>query len=108
IRSLSCGETNACRERPSAISVTASASSSYNSTLGRGWQKFRKPAKVRRVYSEPEKCRRGSMPNYYPIMLDVRRRPALVIGGDRVAAEKAAALSASGAVVTALNPGFCE
>ncbi len=48
------------------------------------------------------------MPNYYPIMLDVRQRPALVIGGNRVAAEKAAALSASGAVVTAMNPGFCE
>src|SRR5712692_9667543 len=48
------------------------------------------------------------MPKYYPIMLDVRQRPALVIGGNRIAAEKAAALSASGAVVTAINPDFCE
>lgn len=48
------------------------------------------------------------MPNYYPIMLDVRRRPALVIGGNRVAAEKAAALVASGALVTAMNPEFCD
>lgn len=47
------------------------------------------------------------MPNYYPIMLDIRRRPALVIGGNGVAAEKAAALSASGAQVTVLNADFC-
>ena len=47
------------------------------------------------------------MPNYYPIMLDVRERPALVIGGNGVAAEKAAALSASGAQVTVLNAEFC-
>src|SRR5438445_802413 len=33
------------------------------------------------------------MPNYYPLMLDVRGRRAIVLGGDRVAAEKAAALS---------------
>ncbi len=47
------------------------------------------------------------MPNYYPIMLDVRGRPALVIGGNGVAAEKAASLSASGAQVTVLNAEFC-
>ena len=40
------------------------------------------------------------MANYYPIMLDIRDRPALVIGGNQVAAEKAAALAASGARVT--------
>lgn len=48
------------------------------------------------------------MPDYYPIMLNVRGRRALVIGGDRVAAEKAAALQASGALVTVLNPQFCQ
>ncbi|GCE13788.1 precorrin-2 dehydrogenase/sirohydrochlorin ferrochelatase family protein [Tengunoibacter tsumagoiensis] len=48
------------------------------------------------------------MPNYYPIMLDVRDRLALVIGGDRVAAEKAAALSNSGARVTVMNAVFCD
>ncbi len=48
------------------------------------------------------------MPNYYPIMLDIRDRPALVIGGNPVAAEKAAALSASGAKVTVISPTFCE
>ena len=48
------------------------------------------------------------MPNYYPVMLDIRNRPALVIGGNLVAAEKAAALSASGAKVTVMSPGFCE
>ncbi len=47
------------------------------------------------------------MPRYYPIMLDIRKRPAIVIGGDGVAAEKAAALSASGAQVTVMNTDFC-
>jgi precorrin-2 dehydrogenase/sirohydrochlorin ferrochelatase len=48
------------------------------------------------------------MPSYYPIMLDVRNRPALVIGGNVIAAEKAAALHAAGAQVTVLNADFCE
>jgi siroheme synthase, N-terminal domain len=48
------------------------------------------------------------MPNYYPIMLDIRGRPALVIGGNKVAAEKAAALQAAGANVTVMNPEFSE
>ena len=47
------------------------------------------------------------MPNYYPLMLDVRGRQAIVIGGDRVAAEKAAALAASGAYVSVLSQEFC-
>jgi precorrin-2 dehydrogenase / sirohydrochlorin ferrochelatase len=47
------------------------------------------------------------MPNYYPIMLDIRDRPAIVIGGDRIAAEKSAALSACGANVTVINAEFC-
>ena len=47
------------------------------------------------------------MPNYYPIMLDIRNRPVIVVGGDRVAAEKATALSASGAHVTVMNADFC-
>ena len=47
------------------------------------------------------------MPNYYPLMLDVRGRQAIVIGGDRVAAEKAAALAASGANVSVLSQEFC-
>src|SRR5579859_1245022 len=46
------------------------------------------------------------MPNYYPIMLDVRGRRSLVIGGDRIAAEKATALLASGALVTIMRPAF--
>jgi precorrin-2 dehydrogenase/sirohydrochlorin ferrochelatase len=48
------------------------------------------------------------MPQYYPIMLDVRNRQAIVIGGDRVAAEKAAALSASGACVVVQSEQFCD
>src|SRR2546421_5380584 len=48
------------------------------------------------------------MPEYYPVMLDVRGRLAIVVGGDRVAAEKAAALSASGAQVSVINPAFCD
>ena len=48
------------------------------------------------------------MPKYYPVMLDVRGRLAIVVGGDRVAAEKAAALSASGAHVSVIHPTFCD
>ncbi len=48
------------------------------------------------------------MPNYYPIMLDVRGQPAIVIGGDRVAAEKAANLNDAGAQVTVISPSFCK
>jgi precorrin-2 dehydrogenase / sirohydrochlorin ferrochelatase len=48
------------------------------------------------------------MPNYYPIMLDIRGRLAIVVGGDSVAAEKAAALSASGAQVRVLSQEFCD
>jgi len=40
-------------------------------------------------------------------MLDVHGRQAIVIGGDRVAAEKAAALAASGAYVSVLSQEFC-
>jgi len=40
-------------------------------------------------------------------MLDVRNRPAIVIGGDSIAAEKAASLSASGARVRVMNSEFC-
>lgn len=40
-------------------------------------------------------------------MLDVRGRQAIVIGGDRVAAEKAAALTACGARVDVLSSEFC-
>ncbi len=47
------------------------------------------------------------MPKYYPIMLDIRERQAFVVGGDDVAAEKAAALVASGARVSVLNAEFC-
>src|SRR5579859_1648975 len=47
------------------------------------------------------------MPEYYPLMLDVRCRKALVIGGDAVAAQKARALSACGAKVTVLATDFC-
>ncbi|MBV9613926.1 MAG: bifunctional precorrin-2 dehydrogenase/sirohydrochlorin ferrochelatase [Ktedonobacteraceae bacterium] len=41
-------------------------------------------------------------------MLDIRNRPAIVVGGDRIAAEKAAALSACGAHVTVMNVEFCS
>src|SRR4051794_10982276 len=46
--------------------------------------------------------------NYYPIMLDVRGQLAIVIGGDSIAAEKAANLSAAGACVTVISPSFCD
>jgi precorrin-2 dehydrogenase/sirohydrochlorin ferrochelatase len=41
-------------------------------------------------------------------MLDIRDRQAIVIGGDALAAEKAAALFRSGAHVIAINPTFGE
>src|SRR5207244_9483994 len=56
----------------------------------------------------PSKQRRKIMPNYYPVMLDIRDRLAIVVGGDQVAAEKAAALSASGARVRVISPDFCN
>ncbi len=46
------------------------------------------------------------MANYFPVMLDVRGRRAIVVGGDHVAAEKAAALVNSGARVTVIAPEF--
>ena len=48
------------------------------------------------------------MPNYYPVMLDIRSRRAIVVGGDRVAAEKASGLVACGAKVEMLNETFCD
>jgi precorrin-2 dehydrogenase/sirohydrochlorin ferrochelatase len=48
------------------------------------------------------------MPSYYPVLLDLRGRAAVVIGGADVAAEKAAVLVACGAQVTAISPTFCE
>lgn len=48
------------------------------------------------------------MPKYYPVMLDVRGRKAIVVGGDRVAAQKAAALTASGADVSVIAQQFCD
>jgi precorrin-2 dehydrogenase/sirohydrochlorin ferrochelatase len=46
------------------------------------------------------------VPKYYPVMLDIRGRLAIVIGGDRIAAEKAAALLASGATVRVISGEF--
>lgn len=46
--------------------------------------------------------------NYYPVMLDVRDQPAIIIGGDRVAAEKASNLHAAGAQVTVISQSFCN
>jgi precorrin-2 dehydrogenase/sirohydrochlorin ferrochelatase len=48
------------------------------------------------------------MPNYYPVMLDIRGKDAIVIGGDEVAAEKAAGLVAAGAAVRVISPTFCD
>jgi len=39
-------------------------------------------------------------------MLNIRERPVTVIGGDRIAAEKAAALASSGARVNVISPAF--
>ena len=47
------------------------------------------------------------MPEYYPVMLNIRGRKAIVVGGNKVAAEKAASLAASDAHVAVLSPTFC-
>ncbi|WP_376796625.1 bifunctional precorrin-2 dehydrogenase/sirohydrochlorin ferrochelatase [Thermogemmatispora sp.] len=47
------------------------------------------------------------MPNYYPIMLDVRGRRVVVIGGDRLAAERAQTFAACGARVCVIAPEWC-
>lgn len=44
---------------------------------------------------------------YYPLMLDLRGRSAIVIGGDSVAAGKAATLAASSALVKVLSATCC-
>ncbi|MGP8058047.1 MAG: bifunctional precorrin-2 dehydrogenase/sirohydrochlorin ferrochelatase [Acidimicrobiales bacterium] len=46
-------------------------------------------------------------PPYYPVTLDLRGRPCLVVGGGPVAARKADGLWASGARVTMVAPTFC-
>lgn len=48
------------------------------------------------------------MPKYFPVMLDIRGRQTVVVGGDELAAEKAAALVASGGVVTVIAPECCD
>jgi len=48
------------------------------------------------------------MSRYYPVLLDIRNRAAVVIGGNEVAAEKAAALAACGAQVTVISQEFCD
>lgn len=48
------------------------------------------------------------MSNYYPIMLDLRGRSAIVVGGNRTAAEKARGLAASGAWVSVISAECCE
>ncbi len=43
----------------------------------------------------------------YPVALDIRGRPCLVVGGGAVGARKAAALADAGAVVSLVSPELC-
>ena len=43
---------------------------------------------------------------YYPIYLDLRERPCVVIGGGRVAERKALSLLGAGADVTVISPSL--
>jgi len=43
---------------------------------------------------------------YYPVYLDVRERPCVVIGGGRVAERKALSLLEAGADVTVVSPSL--
>jgi precorrin-2 dehydrogenase/sirohydrochlorin ferrochelatase len=45
---------------------------------------------------------------YYPIFLNVKDRPCLVVGGGRVGARKTATLVSAGAWVTVVSPEFCD
>ncbi len=49
-----------------------------------------------------------SMPNYYPVMFDVRGKVAVVVGGDELACEKVAGLVACGAQVHVISPTCCD
>src|SRR5712692_11676064 len=85
--------------RASAISATVSA---WNTSVRRQQCMFEERL------ASPISPGDNFMPNYYPIMLDIRGRLAIVVGGDRVAAEKATALSASGARVQVMSQEFCD
>lgn len=46
-------------------------------------------------------------PSYLPLQLDLDERPALVVGGGDVAAQKVSVLLRSGAVITVVSPQLC-
>lgn len=48
------------------------------------------------------------LPSYFPAMLHIAHRPAILIGGDTVALTKTHALLAYGAHVTVIAPVFCS
>lgn len=48
------------------------------------------------------------MPKYYPILLSVRGRKCVVVGGGEVAHRKVSALRTAGARVTVVSPRFCR
>ncbi|MBM4082704.1 MAG: NAD(P)-dependent oxidoreductase, partial [Planctomycetes bacterium] len=48
------------------------------------------------------------MAKYYPILLDVRGRKCVVVGGGEVARRKARSLRDAGARVTVVSPQFCR
>jgi precorrin-2 dehydrogenase/sirohydrochlorin ferrochelatase len=46
--------------------------------------------------------------NYYPIFLDLRGRPCLVVGGGKIGSRKVEGLLAAGAIVTVISPQVTE
>ena len=50
----------------------------------------------------------GTSAPFFPVSLDIRGRPCLVVGGGPVAARKAAALLSCGADVTVVAPSLSD
>ncbi len=49
-----------------------------------------------------------SRPPFFPMMIDLRARKVLIIGGGHIASRRARTLTTCGAEIVAISPEFCE